>query len=132
MDGRGRLAQALTWIALWRARPWGRGRAASHAYGGRRIRALRRFSTRIFSLRVPSGVGWAASGLFLLATLAYGIVLGERPAAIVGALREARDATANTAGFRLSSPPASRPGAPRRAGNRSPPRPTLQAPARSF
>jgi cell division protein FtsQ len=54
-------------------------------------------------LRVPSGVGWAASGLFLLATLAYGIVLGERTAAIVGALREARDATANTAGFRIAS-----------------------------
>src|SRR5260370_14528063 len=115
MDGRGRLVQSLTWIAPWRARPSGRGRAASHAYAGRRIRALRRFSTRIFSLRVPSGVGWAASGLFLLATLAYGIVLGERTAAIVGALREARDATANTAGFPTPSLALCR-GRPRRPG----------------
>jgi cell division protein FtsQ len=67
------------------------------------MRALRRFSTWIFSLRVPSGVSSAASGLFLLATLAYGIVVGERTSAIVGALKNARDAAANTAGFRIAS-----------------------------
>ena len=32
----------------------------------------------IFNLRVPSGVGLATIGLFFLATLAYGIVVGDR------------------------------------------------------
>jgi cell division protein FtsQ len=108
MDGRGRLAQSLTRIV----RPSGQERAASHAYAGRRMRAARsahagrllwRFSTWIFNLRVPSGVGLAASGLFLLATLAYGIVVGDRGSAIVGALKDARDAAANAAGFRIAA-----------------------------
>ena len=108
MDGRGRLAQSLTWIA----RPSGQERAASHAYAGMRMRAarsalagrqLRRFSTWIFNVRVPSGVGAAASGLFLLATLAYGVVVGDRTSAIIGGLEDARDAAANAAGFRIAS-----------------------------
>jgi cell division protein FtsQ len=65
--------------------------------------AGRRFSAWIFNLRVPSGVGVAASGLFLLATLAYGIVVGGRTPAIVGALKDGRDAAANAAGFRIAS-----------------------------
>src|SRR5216684_3845477 len=119
MDGRGRLAQSLTWIAPWiaprRARPSGHGRAASHAYAGRRMRKvaarsglrggrlLRRCSVWIFNLRVPAGAGLVASGLFLLATLAYGIVVGDRIPAIVGGLKDARDAAANAAGFRIAS-----------------------------
>jgi cell division protein FtsQ len=75
-------------------------RAARFASAGRH---LRRFSTWIFNLRVPSGVGLAASGLFLVATLAYGVVLGDRTAAILGGLRDARDAAANAAGFRIAS-----------------------------
>jgi cell division protein FtsQ len=66
-------------------------------------RLMRRFSTWIFDLQVPSGVGLAASGLFLLATLAYGVVLGDRTAAILGGLKDARDAAANAAGFRIAS-----------------------------
>jgi cell division protein FtsQ len=54
-------------------------------------------------LRVPRGVGPAASGVFLLATLAYGIVVGDRIPAIVGALKDARDAAANAAGFRIAA-----------------------------
>jgi cell division protein FtsQ len=123
MDGRGRLAQSLTrmvsWIAPWRVRPSGRGRAATHAQAvgrtpaGRRARPaapqsrfgrlLRRFSIWLFDLRVPSGAGLAASGLFLLATLAYGIVVGDRIPAIVGSLKDARDAAANAAGFRIAA-----------------------------
>jgi len=52
---------------------------------------------------VPSGVGLAASGLFLLATLAYGAVVSDRIPAIVGSLKDARDAAANAAGFRIAS-----------------------------
>jgi cell division protein FtsQ len=66
-------------------------------------RLMRRLSTWILNLRVPSGVGLAASGLFLVATLAYGIVLGDRAAAILGGLKDARDAAANAAGFRIAS-----------------------------
>jgi cell division protein FtsQ len=115
MDGRGRLAQSLTWIASWivpwRARPSGRGRAAPlraapsrpeavRSGGGR---PLRRWGIWIFNVRVPSGAGLAASGVFLLATVAYGIVVGDRVPAIVDAFRDARDAAADAAGFRIAS-----------------------------
>jgi cell division protein FtsQ len=66
-------------------------------------RLLRRCAIWLFNLRVPTGAGLAASGLFLLATLAYGIVVGDRMPAIVGALKDARDAAANAAGFRIAS-----------------------------
>ena len=64
---------------------------------------MRRWSLWIFDLRVPSGAGLAACGLFLLATLAYGIVVGDRMPAITGGLKDARDAAANAAGFRIAS-----------------------------
>jgi cell division protein FtsQ len=66
-------------------------------------RPLRRFSTWLFNLRVSSAVEQAAGGLFLLATLAYGIVAGDHVPATVGALTQARDAAANAAGFRIAS-----------------------------
>jgi cell division protein FtsQ len=116
MDGRGRLAQSLTRIvcrvAPWRARASAHGRAPSYANAGRRMpvarsglsgRPLRRFSTWIFNLPVSSAVELAAGGLFLLATLAYGIVAGDHVPATVGALTQARDAAANAAGFRIAS-----------------------------
>src|SRR5450631_828898 len=122
MDGRGRFAQSLTrivpWITPWRARPRGRGRVApqvnAHVHTGGRLRPapgtgraggrlMRRCSIWLFNLRVPSGAGLAASALFLLATLAYGVVVGDRVPAIVGTLKDARDAAANEAGFRIAS-----------------------------
>jgi cell division protein FtsQ len=118
MDGRGRLAQSLTriasWFSSWRVRPRARGRAASRVHAGGQIRPaaerssyahrlLRRCSIWLFDLRVPAGAGMAATGLLLLATLAYGIVVGDRIPAIVGALKDARDAAANAAGFRIVS-----------------------------
>jgi cell division protein FtsQ len=121
MDGRGRLAQSLTRIASsiasriasWRARPSVRRRAAPHSHAASRIwpalpqssfaHRLRRWSSWLFDLRVPSGAGPATTGLFLLATLVYGIVLGDRIPAIIGALKDARDAAANAAGFRIVS-----------------------------
>jgi cell division protein FtsQ len=115
MDGRGRLAQSLTrtvpWIASWRVRPPVRRRAGPHSDAGRPMpparsfarRLLRRCSIWLFNLRVPTGAGLAASGLFFLATLAYGIVVGDRIPEIVGALKDARDAAANAAGFRIAS-----------------------------
>ena len=101
-----------TLSAPWRARPSGRARAVAHAYAGTRLpavrssaarRLLRRFAFWLFNLRLPSGLGLAASGVFLLATVAYGIVVGDRGPAIVDAFRDARDAAADAAGFRIAS-----------------------------
>jgi cell division protein FtsQ len=64
---------------------------------------MRRWSISMFNWRVPSGAGMVASGLFLLATLTYGIVIGDRTPTIVGAFKDSRDAAANAAGFRISS-----------------------------
>src|SRR3979411_3355323 len=95
MDGRGRLAQPMTWtrtwLAPWRAWPAAQARAAPHAHAARPRsrparpatarsafgRALQRSLIWIFNLRVPSGAGMTASGVFFLATLAYGIVIGD-------------------------------------------------------
>src|SRR5260221_6838039 len=116
MDGRGRLAQSLTWTASWivpwPVRPAGHARAAPRGYSDRRKRPaaarssagrlLRRWSLAILNWRVPSGAGMAACGLFLLATLTYGIVIGDRAPMLVGAFKDSRDAAANAAGFFLS------------------------------
>jgi cell division protein FtsQ len=117
MDGRGRLAQSLTRIApsLFFRRAAGRVRscARDHARAlapgsrGRAPSALRRLLRRravwLFNLRVPSGAGLTACGAFFLATLAYGLVIGDRAAVIVGAFKDARDAAANAAGFRIAA-----------------------------
>ena len=101
-----------TLSAPWRARPSGRARAVAHAYAGTRLPAVRssaagrlprRFAFWLFNLRLPSGLGLAASGVFLLATLAYGVLAGDRIPVIVDAFKEARDAAANAAGFRIVS-----------------------------
>jgi cell division protein FtsQ len=57
----------------------------------------------IFNLRVPSGAGMAASGLFFFATLVYGIIVGDRIPEIVTSFKDARDAAANAAGFRIAA-----------------------------
>jgi cell division protein FtsQ len=113
MDGRGRIAKSLTWLAPWRSRARARGRAMPHVRAGLRPatalsgpvrgRRLRRWSIWLFNLRVPSGLGLAASTVFLLAALAYGVVVGDHVPAIVASLKDARDAAANTAGFRIAS-----------------------------
>jgi cell division protein FtsQ len=70
---------------------------------GGRGRLPRRWTIWTFNMRVPSGLGLAASAAFLLATVAYGIVVGDRIPVIVDAFRDARDAAANAAGFRIAS-----------------------------
>jgi cell division protein FtsQ len=117
MDGRGRLAQSLTRIApslffrrsAGRVRSSARDHARALAPGGRGgapsalRRLLRRWAVWLFNLRVPSGAGLTACGAFFLATLAYGLVIGDRAAVIVGAFKDARDAAANAAGFRIAA-----------------------------
>jgi cell division protein FtsQ len=64
---------------------------------------MRRWLIWLFNLRVPAGAGMAASAVLILATLLYGVIIGDRISAIVDSLKDARDAAANAAGFRIVS-----------------------------
>ena len=57
----------------------------------------------LLSARWPRGVGVAAAAVVILASLGYGAVKGDHVASIVAAMKDARDATANAAGFRIVS-----------------------------
>jgi cell division protein FtsQ len=57
----------------------------------------------LMSTRWPRGVGVAAAAVVILASLGYGAVKGDHVASIVAAMKDARDATANAAGFRIVS-----------------------------
>jgi cell division protein FtsQ len=115
MDDRGRLAQPL--------------KRAGHVHGDRPARAalrrprgarsrtwlsrlfnpstrlgrlLHRHAPALLDLRVPRGVGAAASVLLIAASAAYGAVAGGHLAAIVDQFNVARDAAANAAGLRIA------------------------------
>ncbi|MEA2988044.1 MAG: cell division protein FtsQ [Alphaproteobacteria bacterium] len=112
MDGRRRLAQPLTWIARLRARP---PTALRPGGGVRRVRhditlpatrfgrVLQRLWVPIINLRVPRGVGLAATALVMLASAGYGVIKGDHIPTLVGAFKDARDQAANAAGFRIVS-----------------------------
>jgi cell division protein FtsQ len=51
----------------------------------------------------PKGAGIAAAALIVLAGAGYGVVRGEHVPAIVEAAKDARDAAANAAGFRIAA-----------------------------
>jgi cell division protein FtsQ len=57
----------------------------------------------LIDTRWPRGAGIAATALVMLASLGYGMVKGDHVASVVVALRDARDAAANVAGFRIVS-----------------------------
>jgi len=57
----------------------------------------------ILGLPIPAGAGLAATALFLVAALAYGMVLGRHIPGLIGAFRDVRDAAANAAGFRIAT-----------------------------
>jgi len=63
---------------------------------------LRRSVARLVRLPPPSGVGIAASLLLLGAAIGYGIVKGQHLPAVIDWAKEARDATANSLGFRIA------------------------------
>src|SRR6266704_6569518 len=86
MDGRGRLAQSLTWIARRRARGW-----------------FLRWFLALLRVHVPRGIGLAAAALLILSSVTYGTVEGGHVPTIVSAFKEARDQAANAAGFRITS-----------------------------
>jgi cell division protein FtsQ len=112
MDGRGRLAQSLTWIARLRARPPNTGARAfafenlmraSQPLARRMLRWARGWFLALLRVHVPRGVGMAAAALMILSSIVYGTVEGGHVPTIVSAFKEARDQAANAAGFRILS-----------------------------
>jgi cell division protein FtsQ len=88
------------------------GRAAAGAVPGMDSEPMRSKSrvshimnrwSLLMNARWPRGVGAAASAVVILGSLAYGAVKGDHVASILAAMRDARDASANAAGFRIVS-----------------------------
>src|SRR5262245_5631622 len=104
MDGRGRLAQSLKGMVrsdvAEDAGARARARAPRSAIGIARL--LDRWSYYL-DRHLPRGLGLMAAIGVVLAGLGYGAVRGDHLPAIVAALKEARDAAGNAAGFRLVS-----------------------------
>jgi cell division protein FtsQ len=111
MDGRGRLAQSLTWIAQLRARPptggeTPRAYARAHfqapmpASGFQRL--LQRGWFRIIRVRLPRGAGVAAALALVLGGISYGVVKGDHVGEVVAFLEDARDQAANAVGFNIT------------------------------
>jgi cell division protein FtsQ len=104
MDGRGRLAQSLTWIAGLRARPPTPARAVVDVRDARASSALwARIWFSILRIRLPRGVGLAAAMLVIGAGALYGAIRGAHIPTIIAALEDTRDQAANMAGFRIVS-----------------------------
>ena len=57
----------------------------------------------LVNARWPRGIGTAGTVAVILASLAYGSVKGEHVPTVIAALKDARDAAANAAGFRIVS-----------------------------
>jgi cell division protein FtsQ len=57
----------------------------------------------LLNARWPRGVGVVAAAVVILASLGYGAVKGDHIATVVAAVKDARDALANAAGFRIVS-----------------------------
>lgn len=66
------------------------------------IQIMNRWSA-LMETRWPRGAGIAATGVVIAASLAYGAVKGDHVASMIAAARDARDAAANAAGFRIVS-----------------------------
>src|SRR5437660_7109898 len=108
MDGRGSLAQPLTWIARLRARPptaarprRARSRIGIALPGSSLARIARRAFHFIVRIRLPRGAGLAAALSVVIGAIGYGIIKGDHAPAIIQTLKSARDEAANSAGFRL-------------------------------
>lgn len=113
MDGRGRLAQSLTFLTRLRRAPAPAGHRGAPRYPVSEAMPapydaaspwaprLRRAWIRLLRLRIPRGVGAAAVAAIVLGSVGFGIVRGGHLPVIVDAIHDARDQVANTAGFRI-------------------------------
>lgn len=104
MDGGGRLAQPLKRSP----RPRRAEAAALASWLNLRLEALTRlkrlFRRHLAPLRrwqIPRGVGVVAALLFVLASIGYGALRGDHVPVVIAQLKDARDALANAAGFRI-------------------------------
>jgi cell division protein FtsQ len=110
MDGRGRLAQPLTWSAPPPARPAVMSRVRSTARLRLDLalhfpfaRAMRRWSRRIINAEPPRGIGAFGAAVFIAASVAFGTVQGGHVPELFGAVKDACDRVANVAGFRIAA-----------------------------
>ena len=78
-----------------------RSREAKNAAG--RIGRLARRLRPLTELQFPRGSGAAASLILILGFATYGVVKGDHIPVLIGQLKDARDAAANTVGFRIAS-----------------------------
>jgi cell division protein FtsQ len=110
MDGRGRIAQSLNWIARLRARPptdpvSARALPAAEQpivpptrFGW----AVQRTWHRLIRLRVPRGAGVTAAIVIVFGGLGYGVHKGEHMPEVTAFLIDARDQAANAVGFGIA------------------------------
>jgi cell division protein FtsQ len=111
MDGRGRIAQSLNWIARVRARPPTRPQRAVTAddyfeAGPPRPflqRSVRRFWFFLLRNEPPRGAGITAAILIVVGSIVYGAIKGDHVPTVIAALTDTRDQAANAVGFRISS-----------------------------
>jgi cell division protein FtsQ len=111
MDGRGRIAQSLTWIARLRARP-PTGGEVPRAYARAHFQApmpasgfqrlLQRGWFRIVRVRLPRGAGVAAALALVFGGIGYGMVKGDHVGEVVAFLEDTRDQAANAVGFNIA------------------------------
>ena len=98
MDGRGRVVQSRSLRPRWGAPRFNVG----FVLPIRVRRFARRYLAPVVGWHVPRGIGIAASMILVFGSIAYGTVKGDHVTAFVGELRNARDAAANAAGFRVA------------------------------
>jgi cell division protein FtsQ len=107
MDGGGRFAEPLT-----SSRPLRRGRAederaysasARSADVGAFERKLNAWAAAITALNLPRGTGIAATGVIILASVAYGTVKGDHLPAVIAVADDARDSVGNAIGLRIDA-----------------------------
>ena len=112
MDGGRRLAQSLTWLARCAGAAIAemasrRARAASLSSDDDTVvpsaRFARRAYVKLINMRPPRGAGIAATVLVVLASAGYGVIKGDHIPDVIDAFKDARDAAANAAGFRIVS-----------------------------
>ncbi|MPZ36710.1 MAG: FtsQ-type POTRA domain-containing protein [Rhizobiales bacterium] len=109
MDGRGRIAQSLNWIARLCAQPpTGAALRArplyvpdpAHASDVQRL--LQRCWIRLMRVRLPRGAGISAAIALILGGLGYGVMKGGHVPEIVAFLEDTRDQAANAVGFSIA------------------------------
>ncbi len=73
------------------------------AWLGAALHRTTRFVGRIVRLPPPRGAGIAASLLLLGSAIGYGVVAGQHVPAVIDWAKDARDAAANSVGFRIAA-----------------------------